>query len=231
METTAKKANELTSQELKALLAEREKAEKLEKKKAREDYESTRDDLIEMVMIKAKRMEAELKDFKSFVLNKLEGFRDMANNYGDIRSNSKGGFSLRHSLSQEMVRLDRNINTEYDERASQAEALLKDFLEDQVKKRDLATFRTITALLSRNKAGDFTPGQIGALLKIRDNYEDSRWQKAMQLFEESYRVRDISYSVSFFRKDTLGKDVAIILSMASLPVELEDIETKVKEDK
>ncbi|NJM14041.1 MAG: DUF3164 family protein [Bacteroidales bacterium] len=78
------------------------------------------------------------------------------------------------------------------------------------------------ALISKNKAGDFTPSQVAKLLSVRDNYADERWRKAMVLFEESYRVRDVSYSIEFFTKDNQGKDKAIMLNFSVLPVELED---------
>jgi hypothetical protein len=53
---------------------------------------------------------------------------------------------------------------------------------------------------------------------VKDNYDDPRWQKAIELFEESFRIREISYSVSFYRKDSMQKDQAIVLTFASIPV-------------
>jgi hypothetical protein len=210
--------SQIPTADLEAYLAEKKKQERIEKLKARESYEAGRDVLVAQLVARAKVLNDQMRDFKQYAIDQLEAFRETANDYGDIRKNSKGGFSLRHRASGEMVSLDRNSVPEYDERAASAEELLKEFLEDKVKKRDLPTYRTIMALMERNKQGDLTPSRIGSLLKVKDNYDDARWIKAMELFEESFRIREISYSVSFFRKDSMQKDQAIVLTFASIPV-------------
>jgi len=211
--------SKLTTDELQELLKKKQKEEKEKRLREKQEYEAKRDLLVTSLIDRAKVLHNQMKDFKQYAIDTLEAFREEANAYGDIKKTSKGGFSLRHSETQELVSLDRNTIAEYDERASMAEGLIKEFLEDKVKKRDQQTFRMVTALLERNKQGDFTPGRIASLLKVKDNYEDPRWVKAMQLFEESYRVRDISYSVSFFRKNAMDKDEAITLTFASIPVD------------
>lgn len=210
--------NQVTTAQLEAMLAEKKKEDKQKRLKEREAYEADRDQLVNQLVARAKVLNDQMRDFKQYAIDQLEAFREKANDYGDIRKNSKGGFSLRHRATSEMVSLDRNSIPEYDERAAMAEGQLKEFLEDKVKKKDLATYRTIMALMERNKQGDLTPSRIASLLKVRDNYDDERWQKAMQLFEESFRIREISYSVSFFRKDSMEKDQAIVLTFASIPV-------------
>lgn len=220
MSTNQIEVGNFTTAQLEAMLAEKKKADKEARAKARADYEAKRDALVTSIVARAKVLNAQMRDFKQYAMDQLEAFRETANEYGDIRSNSKGGFSLRHNATGEMVSLDRNSIPEYDERAALAEDLLKEFLEDKVKKKDLATYRTIMALMERNKQGDLTPSRIASLLKVKDNYDDERWRKAMQLFEESFRIREISYSVSFFKKDSLQKDQAIVLTFASIPIEL-----------
>ena len=212
-------ATTMTTEQLKAELLKREKEEKQAKQRRKEEYEKERNAMVADMVEEASELENILQQFKNRCLRRIEEFRERANQYGDIRSNSKGGFRLRNSDTQEVVSLDRNSVPDYDERANMAEDLIKDFLQDAVKKKDQQTYRTISALMERNKKGDFTPSRIASLMKVRDNYSDERWVKAMQLFEESFLVRDISYSVSFYRKDEMGKDTSICLSFASLPVE------------
>lgn len=217
----------LSAADLEKELSRRKQQEKENKRIAKEQYESDRDKLVSEMVMLASHLESAMSEFKANCVKDLNTFRERAYKYGDIRSNSKGGFLLRNSKTQEVVSLDRNTIPTYDERSSFAEQLLKEFLEEKVKKRDLQTFRTISALLEKNKRGDYTPSRIAALLKIRDNYSDEKWQKAMSLFEESFQVRDISYSVSFYRKDAMGKDKALCLTFASLPVDEEQkAETK-----
>ena len=208
---------ELTSAQLKELLKKKEKEEReqyLEKKKA---YEAERDRIVTELTTKAKKLHTQMVAFKAEAMEMMEGFRIMAKEYGDIKGNSKGGFGLRSADGQMKVILERNTKTEYDERANQAEELLREFLLDKVKKKDQSTYRTIEALLTRNKkTGQYNPVGINSLLAIEDNYDDDRWRKAMKLFRESYQVIDVSMNVAFFEKDTMGKDDLIPLTFASL---------------
>ncbi len=215
---------QLSAADLESLLRAKQKEEKEKKAKERDAYEASRDELVAELVQRAQVLHIQMRQFKQYAIDALEEFRERANAYGDIRSNSKGGFGLRHRNNGQMVSLDRNTVPEYDERAAMAEALLKEFLEDKVKKRDLATYRTIMALMERNKQGDLTVSRVASLLKVKDNYDDERWIKAMELFEESFRIREISYSVSFYKKDNMQKDQAITLTFASIPVELIDKE-------
>jgi hypothetical protein len=212
----------LSAEDLEKELSRRKQEERENKRLSREKYEADRDSLVTELVLLASNLEGAMADFKKSCIKDLNTFRERALKYGDIRSNSKGGFLLRNSVTGEVVSLDRNTVPEYDERASLAEQLLKEFLQEKVKKKDLQAYRTVAALLEKNKKGDYTPGRIAALLKIRDNYPDEKWQKAMSLFEESFQVREISYSVSFYRKDAMGKDKALCLTFASLPVDEEN---------
>lgn len=202
--------------EIEQLLAEKKKAEKQKELERRAQYEKERDELVIDLVNRAENLSREMKLFKETALKKLEKFKEKAQKYGDVRSNSKGGFGLRTRDGVMKVAYVRNIKTEYDERADMAEELIMDFLVDKVKKRDLADYKTITALLTRNKAGDFNPVQINTIISIEDNYDDPRWRKAVKLFKESYRITDVSMSVEFFKKDERSKDVSIPLTFASL---------------
>jgi hypothetical protein len=208
---------QLSDEELESLIAERRKARKEQDRLARESYESLRDEMVKDLSHKAMKLHEQMVALKNEALTRLEKFRNTAREYGDIRSNSKGGFSLRTTDQSLMMTYDRNTKSEYDERATLAESLLKEFLEDKVKTRDKKAYRTIVSLLTRNrKTGQYNPVSINSLLSIEDNYDDERWIRAMKLFKESYNNIFISMSVSFYRKDDQDKDQLIPLTFASL---------------
>lgn len=208
---------ELTVQELEAMLAEKKKQEKEAKRAMREAYEAERDQMVKYLIGRAAELNEAMSTFKQEAIEKLEAFRETAKEYGDIRSHSKGGFSLRSTDQSLMISYDRNTKSEYDERADMAEQLLKEFLEAKVKTRDKKAYRTVTALLTRNnKTGQFNPVSINSLLAIEDNYDDERWVKAMNLFKESYTNIFISMSVSFYKKNAQDKDELIPLTFASI---------------
>lgn len=218
--------SKLSAEELEAALATKKEEARKEAVRQRALYEMHRDEIVTRRVKQARRLAKILKEFKKETLKEIEDFREKANAYGDIRSTSKGGFSLRNSETGERLSLDRNVDVEYDERADMAEDLIKDFLQDKVKKRDQSDYNAISALLQRNKAGKFSPASIGKFLSIRDNYDDERWIKAMTLFEESYQVREISYSVSFYEKNTMAKDTALVLNFASIAIDEDEDESE-----
>lgn len=214
----------LSVDELEKFLEQKRKEEKQEEANKRAKYEAQRNVLVINLVERAEKLHKEMAAFKRYALETLNQFSESAKKYGNVRSNSKGGFSLRNEPGDKKVMLERNVKSEWDERADIAEQLLRDFLEDMVKSKDQQTFRTIQALLTRNKiSGSFNPASINALLKIEDNYDDERWKKAMKLFKESYNNRLISMNVSFYRKDSQNKDVLIPLTFASINPEVYEI--------
>lgn len=209
---------QLSDEQLDALLKQREDKKRKEAERKRLAYESERDKLILRLSKKAVEINALMTEFKRDAMERLEAFRERAQEYGEVRSHSKGGFSLRHSGGEYKVSFDRNTKIEYDERADHAADLIKDFLGDMIKKRDQDAYEMIMSLLQKNRAGDFKPSLIMALMSKRDRFGDSRWRKAIQLFEECHNTHLISMSVSFYRKDKSGKDSIIPLSLASIDI-------------
>lgn len=211
------KIEELTLEQLKELIRKKEAENGELKRLERETYVAERDRMVRELVEEADKLHRQMVAFKAKAMGKFEDFRKAAQQYGDVRSNSKGGYGLRTADGKMRAVLERNIKTEYDERAGMAEDLLREFLDDTVKKRDLKMHKMITRLMTRNKkSGDYNPVSINSLLSMQDEYDDPRWQKAMKLFRESFRVTDVSMSVSFYRKDDTGKDQLIPLTFASL---------------
>lgn len=212
-----KELESLTVEELEKLLAEKKKEEKTDYLKKKAEYEKYRDNMVKSLTSEAEELNKKMQTFKDKVMKKMQGFKTKAEEYGDIRKHSQGGYSLRTTDQALKMAYERNSVPDYDERANMAEELLNEFLSDMVKKADHQAYNVIRTLMSRNKKGDFSPARINSLLAIKDNYKDERWKKAMQLFEESFSNRLISYSVSFYKKnEETGKDDHINLSFASL---------------
>lgn len=208
--------SKMTAAEIEAYLAEAKKREKSEYAEKKKQYEAYRDKMVREMVSEAEELNKKLAAAKAKWMNGLKKFMEKARKYGDVRSNSKGGYSLRTSDSKKLVVYEHNSKPEYDERADMAENLLREFLEDMVKKADKKSYNVIVSLMSRNKRGDFNTSRINSLLSIKDNYDDERWQRAMKLFEESYNNRIISNSVSFYKQDENGKDQHISLNLTSL---------------
>lgn len=216
----------LTTEQLEAELKRRQEAEKKAKAERRKHYEARRDQMVTEMVARAIGINHLMSQFKREAIELLDSFKTEAIAYGDIRSNSKGGFSIRSADGKKKVVYERNTKIEYDERATVAEELLRDFLGDMVKKRDKPAYELVTGLLERGKDGQFNPAAVASLVKMEDKYSDDRWVKSIQLFKEAHATVLIGMNITFYQKDEMNRDVAIPLTFASIPVETETDKTE-----
>lgn len=219
METLNKEnqTKELTVKELEQLLEQKRKEERKERQQAKEQYIADRDVMVETLVYDAQTLQMLMMEFKRKSHYIIEQMREQAFEYGDIRSNSKGGFSLRSSKTGAQVKLIRKTKVEYDERARVGEQLIREVLTDMVKKRDRNAFELISSFLAKTPEGEFQPAMIANLLTHKDRYDDTRWQRGIELFTESHNTVFVSMSTEFSVKDEQGKDQPVSLTYASLP--------------
>ncbi|NDG53898.1 MAG: DUF3164 family protein, partial [Flavobacteriia bacterium] len=106
--------------------------------------------------------------------------------YGKIRSNSKGGFSV--TDKNDTMRVTRRRDTEpvWDERSGKAVELIKEFLGDAIKKRDIKMYEILMSFLERNANGDLEYGRVMDLYKHEDKFDDPRWKEGLKLIKESF---------------------------------------------
>jgi ribosomal protein L31E len=211
--------HKLSKEELKAQLAEIEKQEREEQAAKRAAYEKQVNDFVIKMASKSKQVHEVMAAFKKECFEGMEEQRGLLEEYaGGLRKNSKGGFGLRSADGNYQIRLDRNLNYEYDERATQAIDLIREFMESMVKKKSIEAYSMVMQLLSRNVKGDLEPSRVLDLLKMEHKWEDERWSRAMELLKESHQAREVAYNISFTEKDSTGKDQCISLSFAGIKI-------------
>lgn len=212
----AQAINELSTADLKTLLAKREKEEKAAKEAAKKDYEVTKNIKVESLYDEAREIALLLERFKSKCHIVMEEQSEKLKEYGGIRSNSKGGFSLLHTDGLTRVTRRRDTNPTWDERATKAVELIKDFLLDKVKKRDVKTFTLLMGFIEKNKAGDLEYAKVMDLFKHQDLFDDERWINGLNLIKESYSQHFKAYTYDFSQKNGTGKWQNLSLNFSSL---------------
>jgi hypothetical protein len=211
--------DQLTPEQVEALQAQLQaKQAKVlkEKEKAKSKYERERDRNINNIVKLARGLNEKLTDFKRSISLTMESQHEALTEYGEIRSNSKGGFSI--TSSDGMMRVTRTRDTEpfWDERGTKAVAMLKEFLEETAKKRDRDLFEILMGFLSRNEKGDLEYAKVFQLLKHRNAFADPRWTEGLNLLEESFQVNLRGYGYEIKVKDEQGKWQNISLNFTSL---------------
>lgn len=212
-----------TSEQLEKMLAEtkaKEKAEKQAEKKRREkerqDYEASRDSKVLEMMEMARNLNIMMAEFKLKCHDVFDEHKEILNQYGTIKSNSKGGFSLQHSNGE--IKIARVLATQpqWSEVSMKGVEILKNFLVNTVKKRDLKIFELLFAFLQKNKHGDLEYSRVMELLKHQDTFEEPEWLEGLKLLKEGYSIAQRGYHYTFHEKDEHGTMNPVSLNFSSI---------------
>lgn len=196
---------ELTTEQLEQMLAERKKKEREEREKKRKEYEERRDSKIQLMVMQAVEFQNSLKQWKAELHQAFEKQMEELVEYGALRSNSKGGFSLVHSSGEFKAVRTRSTQPSWDERSTKAIELISDFLKDTVKKRDQKIYEVLISFIQKNEKGELEYSKVMHLFKHRDKFDDPRWVEGLNLINESYSVHLRAYGYEFYKKSTDGK--------------------------
>lgn len=210
------KKSEHSIEELEALLAEKKKEQVQKEKEEREEYIKNRDAGIVNLCLKANVIAEMLEDFNKMAFNTMGLQAEALAKYGKLRKNSKGGFMLTTEDGEYRIKYAYNSESYYDERADKAAELLKDFINDFIKKKDRGAAAMIMDLLARNNKGQLEYGRISKLYSREKDYTDARWIEAIQLFKDSYQVRDSKFMLYFFKRNAKNEYEMINLNFSSL---------------
>ncbi|MGR3790064.1 DUF3164 family protein [Flavobacterium sp. TN-1] len=202
--------------ELEAFLRKKKDKEVKQLAKEKETYERERDEKAQTMVRTAKAFFKELSEFKQYCHIEMEDQANKLANYGKIRGNSKGGFSI--SDTNDTVKVTRRRDTEpvWDERSNKAVELIKDFLSDSIKKRDLDMYEILMSFLERNENGDLEYKRVMDLYKHEDKFNDPRWKEGLRLIKESFSNHLKGYGYEFKFKNESGKWENVILNFSSL---------------
>lgn len=213
---TKKEAQEMSTEQLEQMLADRKATEKKAKEKAKHDYEVSRDKMIHDVIGNAREINYKLIEFKRELHENMENQVEKLQEYGGIRSNSKGGFSI--TTTDGLMRVTRTRATEpvWDERSTKAVELIKSFLYDTVKKNNRKLFEILLSFIEKNKNGDLEYGKVMSLIQHEDKYKDERWLKGLELIKESYQVHLRGYGYEFRIKNENGNWERIDVNFTSV---------------
>lgn len=211
--------SKLTPQQLKEALKEVNKRDRENREAKKAQYEKERDELIYSLIEDAIAISKYMQGLKIKSMSSLQAFRDKMLEYGQLRKGeaNKGTFEIK--TDRYKIQFTNHEIKGFDERATLAEAKLKLFLANTVKKRDLQLHDLILSLISRNhKSGDFDIALINRLYQMEDRFDDANWKEAIKLFKESFVANKTAQYVRFFvRKGEEDQWEAINLDFAKIP--------------
>lgn len=216
-ETQTLDPSKLSTAQLEALLKQRKATEQKQLAKEKEVYEKDRDEKVFNIINTAKILFKELSEFKAYCHIEMDKQAIKLSEYGKIRSNSKGGFSVTNTNDTMRVTRRRDTEPVWDERSVKAIELIKEFLGDTIKKRDLKLYEILLSFLERNANGDLEYSRVMDLYKHEDKYDDPRWKEGLRLIKESFSNHLKGFGYEFKMKDeATGKWSNILLNFSGL---------------
>lgn len=210
-----KAIDQMSTEELQALLDKRQQDDTERKRNERKEYEKDKEAKTSRMLRRALKLNSIMTQFYNESVETLEGLRDKLNAYGEIKSNSKGGFQLKTKEGDGKVVYKYSTLCDWDERAVKAEDLLKDFLSDVVKKKNKEHFELIIGLIEKNKEGKLELSRMQALYAKESLFSDPRWVEAIRLFKESFRPVSSKMRLEFYKRTESGKWELISLNISS----------------
>lgn len=208
--------SQLSMKDIELLLAKKKKEEASKKQKAKDKYEETRDLAIEEMIMEAQDISGQIQRFKAKVSAIMDKQAIALNEYGKIRSNSKGGFSIMDKAGTMQVKRRLDTEPSWDERAHKGVELIQSFLFDTVKKKDKDTFELLLSFLVKNKKGELEYSQVFRLMEHENRYADERWLEGLSLLKEGYQLYYKGFGYEFKVKNIGEKWDNIVLTFSSL---------------
>lgn len=205
----------LSTEQLRAILAERESEELAERKAKREAYQSLRDSTTEVLTDRAIGLFNTLKGFKSDCFDELETLYKLLQEHSERHADGKGSFTVQNELNTRKITFKRHDNTTFDERSTQAERHILDFIDAQFPKGN-ATSKLVRSLLERKK-GQLDRALVLKLIGMKDDFDNVNWRKGIELLQESIVPAETKYYAQFWKRDDEGAEwQGIVLDFARI---------------
>ena len=219
-----KSLNNMTADELRALVAEREAKEAREKvfNTQKQAWKKKKDEWIRAVILEAVSYQELLKKFKEEALTKCEELYDeyFCNISGNDKSKRPDVFTLTTEDDSMRVEFDASELLKFDETAQAAVTKIRTWLENKFKGREetKVAYSIINQALSKNKLGQYNPLIVYKLKKVRDRdgVRDEEFVAALEELEQSLKQAGKASYIRFYQRDDNNKWENITLQFSAL---------------
>lgn len=207
MANLEKKAwEDLTIDEMAALLKKKQQEQKELKMNKRAAYEGIRADLVYKIENAVRRVADDVQGLFNFVSTETLAFRDIMGEYGALRKENQQSYTLEEGDFR--IEVKTNKVKGFDERADLAATRLIEFLtlwiSESEKGKNDPMYQLAMTLLERNKYGDLDYKSISKLYELEEDFNNEEYSAIMVLFRESNVVEGTATNFYFWEKNNLG---------------------------
>lgn len=207
---------EYSVEQLEQMLADKKKKELQKQEREKIQYITNKDSTVSSLFDEVKKLHLEMVRLKSLIHGEMEKQAVATANYGKIPTTSKGGFTITHSDTERRITRRRDTDPVWDERGHKGVELVRDFLHDYVKKRDMDLFEILLSFIERNQKGELEYAKVMSLFQHESKFNDPRWKEGLRLVKESYSLVLKGFGYEFKEKNAQGKWVRLELNFSSI---------------
>ena len=193
---------QLSKEDRELLLKQLTAESRQEKADRREAYEKLRSDFMTDVRARTKSVVDIVREFKDWLDSESSAFREVMQDYGQLRSSDQQGFTVVEGDFK--LKVSYNKVKTFDERADMAAQKLIDYLSRYIENSDKGTedpiYQLAMSLLERNRQGQLDYKSISKLYELEDKF-DSEYHEIMELFRESNVVMATAINYYFYERD------------------------------
>ena len=197
---------DLTVDEMAALLKKKQQEQKELKMNKRAAYEGIRADLVYKIENAVRRVADDVQGLFNFVSTETLAFRDIMGEYGALRKENQQSYTLEEGDFR--IEVKTNKVKGFDERADLAATRLIEFLtlwiSESEKGKNDPMYQLAMTLLERNKYGDLDYKSISKLYELEEDFNNEEYSAIMVLFRESNVVEGTATNFYFWEKNNLG---------------------------
>lgn len=209
--------DQMTTEQLEAALeAKRSQEKQLQKQKERQ-YELSKHEYVESVVVAFEGYNKELQAFKELALNTgKELYEKMFSIYGKELKDTKS-FSIESKDGCKKIEIQYDERVEFDERAIVHIGVIKQVFRDKFQDRNKKMYNMLETLLVKNKGGDYDPKLLTKLNKHREDVDDERFTTALDELAKCHKISGTGkYLRAYKRRDLDDKWECIQIQFSTL---------------
>jgi arsenate reductase-like glutaredoxin family protein len=190
---------EMTAEQLRELLAQKEQEETKARKEREKAYKKSRDEFVKLTVVSMMNISNEMALLKREVVergNKLHS--DMYEIFGKTEKELKS-FSIITECGQFKITIERQDRMALDETAEVAVSTIKEVFREKFAKRSKTMFRVLEEILMKNKKGDYDERLVAKLRKHEDELQDPRFSEALDQLAKAYQVTSTATYVRAYK--------------------------------
>lgn len=212
-----KNLTESERKELMEQIATEQKKERIALNKKRKTYEANRERRIQKTIKGVSAIETAISKFKQELSVMMQDQHQELEEFGQIPSKSKGGFSIISKDGNFKITRSRDTDPKWDETAHKGVELVKKFLVDQgLESNNPGIYNLLMGLISKNEAGELEYSKVMHFIKHESEFEDPEWKEGLRLIKEGYSIDFKKFGYQFFKKDAEGKFKNIVVNFSNI---------------